>query len=132
MKTKNMGFDSKLIHSGDIHERFGSAVTPIYQTSTFSFRNAQHGADLFSGKEKGYIYTRMGNPTINALENKLADLENGYRGIALASGMAAVTTVYMTLLGQGDHMLVFNRYRLKKNYLPDKPVEDIFIQRDVI
>ena len=127
-----MGFDSKLIHSGDIHERFGSAVTLIFQTSTFVFRNAQHGADLFLGREKGYIYTHMGNPTINALESKLADLGNGCRGISLASGMAAVITVYMILLSQGDHMLVFNRYRLKKNYLPDKPVEDIFIQRDVI
>jgi len=100
-----MGFNSKLIHSGDFEDEFGSAVVPIYQTSTFSFKNAQHGANLFSGKEDGYIYTRIGNPTINAFENKLAELENGYRGIALASGMAAVTTVYMTILQQGDHMI---------------------------
>ncbi len=105
MKTEKLGFHSRLIHAGNYHDSLGSAVTPIYQTSTFSFRNAQHGADLFAGKEEGYIYTRIGNPTINALENKLAELENGYRGIALASGMAAVTTVYMTLLGQGDHMI---------------------------
>ena len=70
MKAKEMGFDSKLIHSGDIHERFGSVVTPIYQTSTFSFRNAQHGADLFAGREKGYIYTCMGNPTIAGVSAK--------------------------------------------------------------
>ncbi len=88
-----MGFDSKLIHSGDNHERFGSAVTLIYQASNFSFRNVRHGADLFLGREKRYIYIHMGNPTINVLENKVADLENGYRRIALASGMAAVTTV---------------------------------------
>lgn len=105
METKNMGFNSKLIHAGDYQDEFGSAVTPIYQTSTFSFKNAQHGADLFAGKEKGYIYTRIGNPTINVLENKLAELENGYGGIALASGMAAVSTVYMALLKQGDHMI---------------------------
>jgi len=100
-----MGFNSKLIHAGDYQDEFGSAVTPIYQTSTFSFKNAQHGADLFAGKEKGYIYTRIGNPTINVLENKLAELENGYGGIALASGMAAVSTVYMGLLKHGDHMI---------------------------
>ena len=100
-----MGFNTKLIHAGDYEDEFGSAVVPIYQTSTFSFKDAQHGADLFSGKENGYIYTRIGNPTINALENKLAELEKGYRGIALASGMAAVTTVYMALLEQGDHMI---------------------------
>ncbi|MCK4677001.1 MAG: PLP-dependent transferase [Bacteroidales bacterium] len=105
MNTKKLGFNSKLIHAGDYRDEFGSAVTPIYQTSTFSFKNAQHGADLFAGKEKGYIYTRIGNPTINVLENKLAELENGYRGIALASGMAAVSTVYMGLLKQGDHMI---------------------------
>jgi methionine-gamma-lyase len=105
MKTKKLGFNSKLIHAGTFRDEFGSAVTPIYQTSTFSFKNAQHGADLFSGKEKGYIYTRIGNPTINVLEDKIAELENGYRGIALASGMAAVTSVYMSLLKQGDHMI---------------------------
>jgi len=105
MNTKDLGFNSKLIHAGDYQDEFGSAVTPIYQTSTFSFKNAQHGADLFAGKEKGYIYTRIGNPTINVLENKIAELENGYRGIALASGMAAVSTVYMAALKQGDHMI---------------------------
>ena len=105
MDTKNMGFDTKLVHAGDFHDEFGSAVTPIYQTSTFSFKNAQHGADLFAGKEKGYIYTRIGNPTIDALENKLAQLENGYRGVVLASGMAAVSTLYTALLKQGDHMI---------------------------
>ena len=105
MDTKNMGFDTKLVHAGDFHDEFGSAVTPIYQTSTFSFKNAQHGADLFAGKEKGYIYTRIGNPTIDALENKLAELENGYRGVVLASGMAAVSTLYTALLKQGDHMI---------------------------
>ncbi len=105
METKNMGFNSKLIHAGDYQDEFGSATTPIYQTSTFSFRNAQHGADLFAGKEKGYIYTRIGNPTIGVLEDKIAELENGYRGIALSSGMAAVSTVYMSVLAQGDHMI---------------------------
>jgi len=105
MDTKNAGFNTKLIHAGDFHDEYGSAVTPIYQTSTFAFKNAQHGADLFAGKEKGFIYTRIGNPTIGALENKLAELENGCGGIALASGMAAVTTVYMTFLGQGQHVV---------------------------
>jgi methionine-gamma-lyase len=105
MEKKNMGFNSKLIHAGDYTDEFGSAVTPIYQTSTFSFRDAKHGADLFAGNEKGYIYSRIGNPTIEVLENKLASLENGVGGIATSSGMAAVTTVYMGVLKQGDHMI---------------------------
>jgi methionine-gamma-lyase len=105
MDTKKLGFDSKLIHAGDYEDAMGSAVTPIYQTSTFAFRNAKHGADLFAGREKGFIYTRIGNPTIGALENKLAELENGCGGIALSSGMAAVTTAYMALLAGGDHIV---------------------------
>ncbi|MEA3444434.1 MAG: PLP-dependent aspartate aminotransferase family protein [Bacteroidota bacterium] len=105
MDTKKAGFDTKLIHAGDFHDEYGSAVTPIYQTSTFSFKNAQHGADCFSGKSDGFIYTRIGNPTIGVLEDKLAELENGYKGIALASGMAAVSTVYMALLEKGAHMI---------------------------
>jgi len=105
MENTNLGFDTLLIHGGDIKDQWGSAVVPIYQTSTFAFKDAQHGADCFAGKEKGYIYTRIGNPTIEALERKLALLEKGYGGIALASGMAAVTTVYMTLLEQGSHIL---------------------------
>ncbi len=108
MDTKNLGFDSKLIHAGDFHDELGSAVVPIYQTSTFSFKSAKHGADLFAGKEKGYIYTRILNPTIEALENKMAALENGYKGIATASGMGAVSTVYMALLSKGDHMISTN------------------------
>jgi len=105
MNTKDLGFNSKLIHSGDMHDEFGSAVTPIYQTSTFAFKNSKHGADLFAGKEKGYIYTRIGNPTIEVLENKLADLENGIGGIAVSSGMAAINVVYMTMLEKGAHIL---------------------------
>jgi len=105
MNTKNKGFSTKLVHSGDIEDQFGSAVVPIYQTSTFAFKNANHGAGLFKGEEEGYIYTRLSNPTIESLEKKLADAENGFGGIALASGMAAVSTVYTALLSQGDHMI---------------------------
>ncbi len=108
MNKKNIGFSSKLIHAGGIEDEKGSAVTPIYQTSTFKFKNADQGARFFSGEEKGYIYTRLGNPTIEDLENTLAELENGYAALATASGMAAVNTVYLTLLGQGEHMIGHN------------------------
>lgn len=105
MHSEDLGFSSKLIHSGDIDDKYGSAIVPIYQTSTFIFDDAQQGADIFAGKKKGYIYTRIGNPTLDALENKLAALENGYRGILTSSGMAAITTVYMDLLAKGDHII---------------------------
>jgi methionine-gamma-lyase len=140
METKNLGFDSKLIHAGDIDDAYGSAVTPIYQTSTFSFKNSQQGADLFAGKEKGYIYTRMGNPTIDALENKLAELENGYKGIALSSGMAAVSNVYMTVLSSGSHMIstgavygpsrclmesLFSKFGVESTYMDTSNIDEL-------
>ncbi len=108
MDTKESGFTSKLVHAGKIKDNHGSAITPIYQTSTFSFTDADQGARCFSGEEKGYIYTRLGNPNIEELETAVAELENGFGGIATSSGMAAVNTVYLTLLGQGDHMIGHN------------------------
>ncbi|HFX17566.1 MAG TPA: aminotransferase class I/II-fold pyridoxal phosphate-dependent enzyme [Flavobacteriales bacterium] len=105
MNTKNKGFNTKLVHAGDFEDAYGAAVTPIYQTSTFAFKNADQGADLFAGKDKGFIYTRIGNPTIEALENKLAELENGFGAVALASGMGAVSTLYAATLKSGDHMI---------------------------
>ncbi len=105
MDIKKAGFNSKLIHAGGIKDNKGSAVTPIYQTSTFQFESAKHGAQCFSGESNGYIYTRLGNPTIEDLENTVADLENGFGGIATGSGMGAVNTVYMTYLGKGEHVV---------------------------
>ncbi len=105
MDHKFNGFNSKLIHGGEHHDELGSAVTPIYQTSTFRFNDSDHGARLFAGEEQGYIYTRIGNPTISDLEKTIANLEHGFGGIGTSSGMGAVTTVYMALLGQGDHMI---------------------------
>ncbi|MFO7998882.1 MAG: PLP-dependent aspartate aminotransferase family protein [Bacteroidales bacterium] len=105
MDLKGLGFASKLIHAGGVDDQFGSATVPIYQTSTFRFKSADHGAACFSGTSDGYIYTRINNPTIDALERQVAILENGYGGVALSSGMAAVNTIYMTLLRQGDHMI---------------------------
>jgi methionine-gamma-lyase len=105
MKSKSLGFNSKLIHGGDFSDPLGSAVVPIYQTSTFKFENADHGAACFAGESNGYIYTRIGNPTIHALETLLAELENGFGGVATSSGMAAVNTVYGAFLQQGDHVV---------------------------
>lgn len=105
MKTTDKGFNTKLIHAGAFEDEFSSATVPIYQTSTFKFKNAQHGADCFSGKSDGYIYTRIGNPTIKSLEQNIAELEGGYDGIATASGMGAVSSVYMALLGAGTHII---------------------------
>ena len=105
MDTKHLGINSKLIHAGYKADATGSVNVPIYQTSTFAFRDAAHGAALFAGEEDGFIYTRIGNPTIRALEDSVAELENGCGGIATSSGMGAVCTVYLALLESGAHMV---------------------------
>jgi len=140
MKTNDKGFNTKLIHAGAFEEEFGSATVPIYQTSTFKFKNAQHGADCFSGKSNGFIYTRIGNPTIHALEQNIAELENGFGGIATSSGMGAVSSVYMALLGAGTHIISsdavygpargileqdFSRYNVEASFVNTSKTENI-------
>jgi methionine-gamma-lyase len=97
---------TKAIHAGlPHHSRFGEVSVPIYQTSTFSFPNAAEGAARFAGASDGFIYTRMGNPTINALEENIAALEGGFRGMGASTGMAAITTVFLALLEKGAHIV---------------------------
>ncbi len=106
LTLKNKGINTQVTHAGENPDTtHGSVGIPIYQTSTFKFQDADHGARLFGGEEKGYIYTRIGNPTTNAFEEAVALLEHGIGGIATASGMAAVCGIYMTYLGAGAHMV---------------------------
>ena len=105
MDTRSKGFNTKLVHAGIQEDAHGSVVTPIYQTSTFAFRRAEQGARRFAGTEDGYIYTRIGNPTTAALEENVAQLENGFGATATASGMGAVSIVYLALLSAGDHVV---------------------------
>jgi len=99
------GMMTRIIHAGQhVDPQTGAVATPIYQTSTFAFRDADHGAACFGG-EPGYKYTRLGNPTTEALENNIAQLEGGCGGLGAASGMAAVNMVYLTILGQGAHVV---------------------------
>ncbi len=96
---------TKMVHAGQEPDGTGAVTVPIYQTSTFAFPDADTGAARFAGQEKGFIYTRLGNPTINAREQCVKALENGQFAIATSSGMGAVSTVYLALLGQGQHMV---------------------------
>ncbi len=108
MKHKPTGFNSTLVHGTGQKDPLGSVTTPIYQTSTFAFQNADHGAACFAGESDGYIYTRIGNPTIRDMEKTIAALENGFDGIGCSSGMGAVSVVYMAMLGAGKHILSHN------------------------
>ncbi len=103
---KDFRTDTLCIHAGQEPDKeFGSVVAPIYQTSTFAFETAEQGAARFAGKEPGYIYTRLGNPTTKMLEDNIAALEEGVLALATSTGMAAVSTLYFALLGQGDHVV---------------------------
>jgi methionine-gamma-lyase len=97
--------ETQCVHASLMEDANGAVVPPIYQTSTFKFRDADHGAALFAGREKGYIYTRMANPTIEAAENAVAVLEGGYAGVGCASGMAALHLAFASVLKTGDHVV---------------------------
>ncbi len=103
--NKDAKFGTLLIHAGQRPDALNAVIPPIYQTSTFTFKNAQNGADCFAGESDGYIYTRLGNPTVRVLEDAMAALEGGFGGIATSSGMAAVTTVYLAFLSAGSHIV---------------------------
>lgn len=98
--------ETQAIHSGRINdEQFGSLATPLYQTSTFTFKNAEQGANRFSGEEEGYIYTRLGNPTTRQLEMRLAAMEGTEDAAATSTGMGAVSAALLANLACGDHLI---------------------------
>lgn len=134
------GQNTKCVHGSFIPNETGCVVTPIYQTSTFAFKDVDHGARLFSGEEEGYIYTRVGNPTIQSVEQAVALLENGYKGIGCATGMAAVHLVFASLLSAGDHVIsseavygstsallrtVFPRFNVKVSFVDTSDLEAV-------
>lgn len=128
-----LGKSTRAIHLGALEPPvFGEVSVPIFQTSTFSFPSTQAGAARFAGEERGYVYTRLNNPTVNALEESVAAMENGHAGMATASGMAAVSTVFIALLGHGEHVVatdpLYGATRLiLENELPRFGVEPTFV-----
>ncbi|HIH89288.1 TPA: PLP-dependent transferase [Candidatus Bathyarchaeota archaeon] len=99
-------FATKAVHSGQHPDPSTGAVSvPIYASSTFVFQNAEQGAARFAGKETGYIYSRLGNPTVRALEESIAALEGAEDARASASGMAAISTAAMAICKSSDHIL---------------------------
>ena len=103
---KSLGQATRVIHGGpDPDPQYGAVSVPIYQSSTFAFHDADEGAARFAGIDPGYKYTRLGNPTTRALEQCVAELEGGVAALATATGMAAISTVLLGLLDQGDHVV---------------------------
>jgi len=127
------GISTRCVHAGEGPEKATGAVgTPIFQNTTFLYPNPEPNA--IQGERVGdyYIYTRYNNPTIEALEAKVADLEGAGGAVAFASGMAAITTTLLTLAGEGGHIvsardLYGGTYTLMRDILPDLGIDVTFV-----
>lgn len=124
------------VHGGYTPDPTTKAVSvPIYQTTSYAFDDAQHGADLFDLKVAGNIYTRIMNPTTDVLEKRVAELEGGIAGLAVASGMAAITYALQTLAETGDNFISTSElyggtYNLFAHTLPRQGIEARFANKD--
>ncbi|MBQ0826423.1 bifunctional o-acetylhomoserine/o-acetylserine sulfhydrylase [Streptomyces tagetis] len=131
--TSAWSFETKQLHAGSAPDTAtGARAVPIYQTTSFVFRDTQHAADLFSLAEPGNIYTRIHNPTQDAFEQRVAALEGGAAAVALASGQAAETLALLTVASAGDHIvssssLYGGTYNLLRHTLPKFGLEVTFV-----
>lgn len=104
--TPAWSFETRQLHAGAVPDpTTGARAVPIYQTTSFVFRDTQHAADLFSLAEPGNIYTRIHNPTQDVFEQRIASLEGGVAAVALSSGQAAETLAILNVAGAGDHIV---------------------------
>ena len=126
-------FETRQIHAGTVPDPVtGARALPIYQTTSFEFPSADVAADRFALKDLGPIYTRIGNPTQEAVENRVADLEGGVGALLVASGQAAETVAILTLAQAGDHVvaspsLYGGTYNLLHHTLPRFGITTTFV-----
>lgn len=131
MSTQKIATQS--LHVGhDVQQTAGARTVPIYQTTAYVFNDADHAANLFSLKELGFIYTRLNNPTNQILQDRLAAIEGGVGAVAFASGTAAISTCFLTLLRAGDHIVASNSlyggtYNLLSVTLPRLGITTTFV-----
>lgn len=131
--TPAWSFETRQVHAGAVPDpTTGARATPIYQTTSFVFRDTRHAADLFALAEPGNIYTRIHNPTQDVFEQRVAALEGGVAAVALSSGQAAETLAILTLASAGDHIvsstsLYGGTYNLFRHTLPRFGIEVSFV-----
>lgn len=131
--TRKYNFETLQLHAGqEVDPTTKSRAVPIYQTTSYVFDNAQEGEDLFGLKKPGNIYSRIGNPTVEVFENRIAALENGVGAVATSSGMAAITYAVLGLAHAGDHVvaattLYGGTFNLLKETLPRYGVTTTFV-----
>jgi O-acetylhomoserine (thiol)-lyase len=127
------GLGTKALHAGQKPDpTTGSCAVPLYQTTSYAFRDAEHAADLFALKELGNIYTRIMNPTTDVFEQRMAALEGGSGALAHSSGQAAITDAIINVAGAGDHVVSVSQlyggtYNLFHYTLPRLGIEVSFV-----
>ncbi|KAA0118185.1 bifunctional o-acetylhomoserine/o-acetylserine sulfhydrylase [Mycolicibacterium sp. P9-22] len=132
--TASWSFETKQVHAGQTPDTATNArALPIYQTTSYTFDNTAHAAALFGLEETGNIYTRIGNPTTDVIEQRLAALEGGVAALFLSSGQAAETFAILNLAGAGDHIVSSPRlyggtYNLFHYTLPKLGIEVSFVE----
>ena len=131
-----MKLGTKSLHAGQKADpTTGSRAVPIYQTTSYQFRDTEHAANLFGLKELGNIYTRIMNPTTDVLEQRLAALEGGSGALAHSSGQAAITASILNIAGAGDHIVSVSQlyggtYNLFHYTLPKLGIQVSFVDAD--
>ncbi len=134
MSTQKIATEA--LHAGhDVTATAGTRAVPIYQTTSYVFKDTDHAANLFSLKELGFIYTRLNNPTNDILQQRLAAIEGGIGAVVFASGTAAISTGLLTLLKAGDHIVASSSlyggtYNLLKVTLPRLGITTTFVDAD--
>ncbi len=128
--------ETNTLHVGhETKKTEGTRAVPIYQSTSYEFKNSDHAAKLFSLAEPGYIYTRLNNPTNDILEQRLASLEGGIGAVSTASGTSAISTTLLMLLKSGDHIVASNSlyggtYNMLSNTLPRLGISTTFVDPD--
>lgn len=136
MSEKNYRLETIGVRGGlTADQTTGANAVPIYHSNAYEFQSTEHAADLFALKDEGYIYTRIGNPTVHVLEERIAQLEGGVGALALSSGMAAITTAILNLAHSGDEIvsvstLYGGTYNLFANTLPRYGIQTTFVAPD--
>jgi len=136
MSERQLKFDTLQVHAGQQPDpTTGARAVPIYQTTSYVFNNAEHGANLFALKESGNIYTRIMNPTTDVFEQRIAALEGGIAALGVASGSAAITYAILNIAGSGDEIvssstLYGGTYNLFRYTLPRYGITTVFVDPD--
>jgi O-acetylhomoserine (thiol)-lyase len=135
-EERKLSFETLAVHAGqEIDPNTFARAVPLYQTTSYGFRDAEHAADLFSLKEFGNIYTRLMNPTTDVFEQRIAALEGGAGALATASGMAAISFSILNIAGTGDEIvsassLYGGTYNLFSTTLPKLGIKVHFVDSD--